>query len=342
MNYVFGPVLSRRLGRSLGIDPIPLKTCNWNCVYCQLGRTIPLTNQRKEYISPTDILAEVEIALALHKAGGIDWITFVGSGEPTLHTGIGLLIREVKERTDIPVAVITNGALFYHPEVREAVLAADAVLPSLDVGKPWLYRKINRPHPEIPFDRFLNGLVDFRKEYQGKLWVEVMLVHGLNDTKIALEDIAAALQKVRPDEVHINLPTRPPVETWVQPPDEEGLLRARAILGDIARVVHPTAGDFDLSGCDNLVEAVTAIITRHPMHENDLILTLTRNSSGDISEILATLEQSGRARVVERYGNRFWIAASAHFPDENRSQRMVSDFDILTREQGEEADGIDR
>ena len=176
MKYVFGPVPSRRLGQSLGIDPVPLKTCNWNCVYCQLGRTRPLTNERKNYFPPEDIVAQVQEAMETHKPGEIDWVTFVGSGETTLHAGLGLMIWRVKSLTQLPVAVITNGSLLYLPDVREELAAADAVLPTLDAGNARLYQKINRPHPEITFERIKEGLSAFRKEYQGKLWVEVMLI----------------------------------------------------------------------------------------------------------------------------------------------------------------------
>jgi wyosine [tRNA(Phe)-imidazoG37] synthetase (radical SAM superfamily) len=138
MNFVFGPVPSRRLGQSLGIDTIPLKTCNWNCVYCQLGRSVPLVNQRRNYFLPEAILAEVQVALSAHQPGTIDWITFVGSGEPTLHASLGLLIRQVKTLTDRPVAVITNGSLLYLPEIRQELSAADAVLPTLNAGAPQL------------------------------------------------------------------------------------------------------------------------------------------------------------------------------------------------------------
>lgn len=320
MRYVFGPVPSRRLGQSLGIDPIPLKTCNWNCVYCQLGRTRPLTNQRQEYFPPQAILAEVRAALNAHPPGEIDWITFVGSGEPTLHAGLGWLIRQVKALTDLPVAVITNGSLLYLPEVREELAAADAVLPTLDSGTMKLYRQINRPHPELTFTRLLEGLIAFRDEYQGKLWLEVMLVRGLNDTETALRDIATALPQIRPDEVHLNLPIRPPVESWVQPPDEEGLLRATAILGDTAKVIHPAAGNFDLSGYDSLAEAVVAIITRHPMRQAELEQALARWAPGQITQVLAELKASGQAQVVERYGARFWSAALAYYPDEAQRQ----------------------
>jgi len=323
MKTVFGPVPSRRLGQSLGIDTIPLKTCNWNCVYCQLGRTVPLTNERKEYIPRQEILAEVEQALSAHRPGEIDWVTFVGSGEPTLHSGIGWLIRQVKALTPIPVAVITNGALLYLPDVRAELAAADAVLPTLDAGNAALYRQINRPHPEITFERLLNGLTAFRREYGGKLWVEVMLVRGLNDSEPALTELAAALQKIQPDEVHILQPTRPPAEIWVQPPDDEGLLRARALLGQVAKVIHPASGTFDLSGFTSLAEAVVSIITRHPLREEELVQALSRWPSADVSQTLKDLEASGKAQVVERYDCRFWSAAPARYPDEEQSQRTA-------------------
>lgn len=319
MNVVFGPVPSRRLGQSLGIDTIPLKTCNWNCVYCQLGRTVPLTNIRKAYIPSADILAQVKAALDSHHPGEIDWVTFVGSGEPTLHSEIGWLIRQVKTMTDLPVAVITNGSLLYLPEVRRELAAADAVLPTLDAGTADLYRQINRPHPDITFERLVDGLIAFRQEYEGKLWVEVMLVQGLNDTEAALRDIAAVLRRIQPDEVHINLPTRPPAETWVRPSDADGQLRARAILGDIARVVHPAVGEFDLSGFDTAVDAILAIITRHPMRQEELEHALSRWTPGHVSQTLAELAASGQAQVVERYGVRFWSAAPARYPDEAHS-----------------------
>ncbi len=319
MKYVYGPVPSRRLGQSLGVDPIPLKTCNWNCVYCQLGRTVPLSNTRREDIPKEKILLEVKQALSVHQVGEIDWITFVGSGEPTLHSKIGWLISEVKKLTELPVAVITNGALFYRPEVRRELLQADAVLPSLDAGTAWLYKNINRPHPAITFKRFQDGLVQFRKEYLGELWVEVMLVRNLNDTKLALEGIAEALRPIRPDEVHINLPVRPPAEAWVHPPDENALLRAQTILGEIAHVVHPIKGSFDLSGCDTLDEALISIITRHPMSEAELNHSLEKFTPGDVSKILTQLHSSGQAQVIVRNGKRFWSASSSQYPESRKS-----------------------
>jgi wyosine [tRNA(Phe)-imidazoG37] synthetase (radical SAM superfamily) len=319
MKYVFGPVPSRRLGQSLGIDTIPLKTCNWNCIYCQLGRTVPLNNDRRDYFPREEILAQVEEALATHKPGEIDWLTFVGSGEPTLHLGLGWLIQQVKELTHLPVAVITNGSLLYLPDVRQDLSVADAVMPSLDAGSADRYRQINRPHPEVTFERLVNGLLAFRSEYSGKLWIEVMLVQGLNDSEEALRDIAELLRRIRPDEVHINMPTRPPAETWVRPPDESGLMRALAILGGSAKVVHPAEGTFDLGSDEKIVDAILGIITRHPMRQEELERTLTQWAPEQIDDVLNELEASGCAQVVECFGTRFWSAAPAHYPDEEHS-----------------------
>ena len=310
---VFGPVPSRRLGQSLGIDPVPMKTCNWNCVYCQLGRTRPLRIERRINFPALEILAQVRDALAAHPPGKIDWVTFVGSGETTLHAGLGEMIRGVKRLTDIPVAVITNGSLLYLPEVREELAAADAVLPSLDAGSAVLYRRINRPHPSLTFERLTEGLIAFRKGYRGKVWVEVMLVRGLNDTEPALQDIAGWLEKVCPEEVHVVQPTRPPAEGWVRPPNKMGLARAQAILGDVARIILPAEGAFDFSSDEDLLKAIAGIITRHPMRESELVQALEQWSAGDVRETLQALADSGRAQVVEREGVRFWSASEAYY-----------------------------
>jgi wyosine [tRNA(Phe)-imidazoG37] synthetase (radical SAM superfamily) len=316
MKHVYGPVPSRRLGQSLGVDPIPFKTCNWNCVYCQLGRTSPMTNERRDYFPPDEILAEIEAALKAHRPGDIDWITFVGSGEPTLHASLGAMIRKLKTKTQLPIAVITNGSLLHLPEVRQELLAADAVLPTVDAATDVLYRKINRPMPELNYDQFIEGIVAFRNEYRGKLWVEVMLVEGLNDSEAALQDLAVVLKRIRPDEVHLNSPTRPPCEPWVKPVDEATLDRARRILGSVAHIVRPAAGEFDLSGFDNVVDAIVAVITRHPASEEELIRALDHWNPGHVRESLADLERSGKAQVVTREDRRYWSCAEARYVDE--------------------------
>jgi wyosine [tRNA(Phe)-imidazoG37] synthetase (radical SAM superfamily) len=277
-----------------------------------------LVNERREYFPAEDILAEVEQALAAHAPGEIDWVTFVGSGETTLHAGLGRLIRQVKSLTRLPVAVITNGSLLYRPEVRLELSLADAVLPSLDAGNAGLYFQINRPHPQASYQRLVEGLATFRREYQGKLWVEVMLVRGLNDTKTALGEIGAAMKAICPDQIHILQPNRPPAEPWVLPPDEDGLLRADAILGDVARVIRPACGSFDLGGSGSMVEAVIAIITRHPMREDELTAALQAFPPEELTATLKALERSGKAQMVERFGARFWSASGARYPSTRR------------------------
>jgi wyosine [tRNA(Phe)-imidazoG37] synthetase (radical SAM superfamily) len=313
MKYVFGPVTSRRLGKSLGIDPIPLKTCNWNCIYCQLGRTRPLTNQRKVYYPPEDILAEVSQVLETHSVGEIDWVTFVGSGEPTLYDGLGWLIREIRTVTDLPIAVITNGALLYLPEVRAELAAADAVLPSLDTGNSRLYRKINRPWPKLTFELLLEGLIAFNREYTSQLWVEVMLVKDMNDTAESLQEIAAALEKIQPDQVHLLLPVRPPAESWVQPSDKSGLQRAKEILGAVAHVVTPALVQRTTHSKDDLESAILGIITRHPMREVELCAALSHRSPVEVHSSLELLLAAGEVQVIERFEQCFWSAAGSFY-----------------------------
>lgn len=321
---VFGPVPSRRLGQSLGIDPVPLKTCNWNCVYCQLGRTSPFRTERRYNYPNFEVLSQLRDSLDAHQPGEIDWITFVGSGETTLHAGLGEMIQGVKGMTDLPVAVITNGSLLYMPEVQEELKAADAVLPSLDVGNAILYRRINRPHPSLTFESLTSGLIDFRKVYDHQLWVEVMLVRGLNDTTEALVEIAEWMKRIQPDEVHVVQPTRPPAEEWVQPPDADGLERAHQILGEIAKIVLPAQGDFDLSYDQDLIKAITGVITRHPMKESELTDALSRWAPSEVRETLQNLAESGRAQIVTRGGVRFWSASDAYYGHSKHRQAAAN------------------
>jgi wyosine [tRNA(Phe)-imidazoG37] synthetase (radical SAM superfamily) len=211
------------------------------------------------------------------------------------------------------VAVITNGSLLYLPEVRADLLAADAVMPTLVAGTASLYRAIARPWPELTLDRLVDGMIAFRGVYSGKLWVEVMLINGLNDSETALQDLAAVLRRVAPDAIHLTLPDRPPAEPWVAPPDEARVLRAAAILGELAQVVHPAQGSVDLSGSDNLLDAVVAVITRHPVRETELAQVLQRWTPGQVAQALADLAASGRAQAVTYAGQRFWSSARARY-----------------------------
>lgn len=316
MSMIFGPVPSRRLGQSLGIDPVVHKTCNWNCIYCQLGRSTPMTNERKEYVPRQQVIDEVKTALAKHPPGEIDWITFVGSGEPTLHSSLGWMIRQVKALTDIPVAVITNGALLYLPEVRRELSAADAVMPTLDAGTADLYKAINRPIGGLTFESHVSGLTAFRQEYAGKLWVEVMLIAGMNDSVEALEDIAHVLRQVQPDAVHILLPTRPPAESTVHAAGPESLARAAEIFGDIAEVVRPPDGEFSIDEGADVSQAVIDIITRHPMSETQLTESLSRWTPGQVEEALTALLATGQARRVIHEGKPYWSLTKAHYERE--------------------------
>jgi wyosine [tRNA(Phe)-imidazoG37] synthetase (radical SAM superfamily) len=277
-----------------------------------------VVNERADYYPPEEIVAEVEEALAKPVEGRIDWVTFVGSGEPLLHAHLGWMLRKVKKMTAIPVALITNGSLLYRPEVREEIAVADAVLPTLDAGSPNVYRRINRPHGEATFERLVQGLIEFSRDFAGKLWVETMLVRGVNDGEDELRDIAARLKDIAPDEVHLNQPTRPPAEAWLPPPDHESLMRAIGIIEKVApvRAVYPLVdSSVDLSAYENPVDAVVDIISRHPLREEEVLEALDRWAPGDVKKALRELESGGRAQVVLRYGTRFWTAAPSFFPE---------------------------
>jgi wyosine [tRNA(Phe)-imidazoG37] synthetase (radical SAM superfamily) len=267
---------------------------------------------RREYCPAPEIFAELQNGLA-SRSTDIDWVTFVGSGEPTLHSQLGLLIQQVKSLTSIPVAVITNGSLLYRPEVREELSVADAVLPTLDAGSDLLYRAMNRPHPAFRFEQLAAGLTEFRQAYGGKLWIEVMLVRGLNDNEAALEELAAVLGRIEPDEVHISLPLRPPAEAWVEPAGPDAVARAAAILGAVAHILPPLAEVISRSSSDVRLDAVLGVISRHPMEEKELVRMLESLKPGKACEVLEALETSGRAQVVTRFGRRFWSAAGARY-----------------------------
>jgi wyosine [tRNA(Phe)-imidazoG37] synthetase (radical SAM superfamily) len=204
------------------------------------------------------------------------------------------------------VAVITNGSLLYMPEVREELLPADAVLPSLDAGSAKLFRKINRPHHSVTFEQLTRGIIAFREVFVNKLWVEVMLIRGMNDSEETLREIASWLEKIRPDEVHLVQPTRPPAEIWISAPDEEGLQRAHHILGEKLKILMPASGVFDFSGEEDLADAIISVITRHPIRESQLIETLSAWPGDAVTETLEQLSKSGRAQIVTRDGVRFW------------------------------------
>ena len=229
MSHLFGPVPSRRLGRSLGLDITPYKTCTFDCVYCQLGRTTNKTVQRQEYIAKDSILCELRDFLS-EGAEDVDYITFAGSGEPTLHSGIGEMIDAIKTMTDIPVVVITNGSLLFREDVRCDLSNADVVLPSLDAATISAFRAVNQPHESLSVDRIIEGLRMFREVFSGEFRLEIMFVRGVNDGTDEITALSDAISVIDPDRVQLNTVVRPPRED-VLPVDEEGMVRIREAFG---------------------------------------------------------------------------------------------------------------
>ena len=207
-NHLFGPVPSRRLGMSLGIDLIPKKVCSLNCVYCEVGRTTDLTTDRLEYVKYESVVAELEKFMSNNPK--IDYFTFSGSGEPTLNSRIGDILKFIKEKyPEIKTAILTNGTLLYDKNLRRELMDADVILPSLDAASRDVFRKINRPDKKLNIETYIQGLVDLRKEYKGKIWLEVFLLKGYNDAKEELKLLKEAILKIKPDIVQLNTLDRP-------------------------------------------------------------------------------------------------------------------------------------
>jgi wyosine [tRNA(Phe)-imidazoG37] synthetase (radical SAM superfamily) len=234
---VYGPVPSRRLGRSLGVDIVPFKVCPYDCVYCQLGRTTERTDLRREFTPLDEILAELELRLAAGPAP--DYISLSGSGEPTLYSRAGELLRGIKKLTAVPTAVLTNGALLWRDDVREDLQAADLVLPSLDAGDESLFKYVNRPCREISFDRMVAGLEAFNRDFRGEVWLEVMLLGGVTGLPEEARKIAALCRRIAPGRVQLNTVTRPPAEDFAFPvPPEEMRSLARLFPGTV-EIISP-------------------------------------------------------------------------------------------------------
>lgn len=220
--YLFGPVLSRRLGVSLGVDFIPYKTCNYDCVYCERNMTTCLSSIRREFVPPGDIITELDRYLATNPH--LDYITFSGSGEPTLYTGIGVVARTITTSyPDYQVALITNGSLFSDPAVRQDVLDCDVIIPSLDAATNEVFAKINKPLPPISTEMVISGLEALRDEFKGNMWLEIFIIPGLNDSLDEIQKLHEAVLRIRPDKVQLNTLDRPGVETWIQPATQKQL-----------------------------------------------------------------------------------------------------------------------
>lgn len=233
--YVYGPVASRRLGRSLGVDLVPFKTCTYDCTYCQLGHTTHQTIRLDEYVPVEDLLAEVKLKLT----GPLlpDYVSLAGSGEPTLHGGIADVIRGIKRMTSVPVAVITNGSMLWSRSVQESLMEADLLLPSLDAGDAVRFQQVNRPHPKIEFEPMVNGIAEFTRRFRKPVWLEVFLLEGITGVPEEVKRIAAWTRKMTPAKIQLNTVSRPPCEDDARPVPPERLEALAALFDPPAEVI---------------------------------------------------------------------------------------------------------
>ena len=235
MSHVFGPVPSRRLGRSLGVDLVPFKTCTYDCIYCQLGKTTNRTIVRKEYVPLGDVLADVE--RKLEDGVKADYITLSGSGEPTLFSELGPLVTSLKSMTEVPIAVLTNGSLLWDEEVRRALLPVDLVVPSLDASDAAMFEYVNRPCRGIAFQQMIEGLVAFRQEFAKPIWLEVMLLGGVTSGEQEVQELMAHINRIQPDKVQLNTVVRPPAEAFARPVSPARMQELANLFGSRAEVV---------------------------------------------------------------------------------------------------------
>lgn len=292
--HLFGPVPSRRLGMSLGVDLIPHKICSLNCVYCECGATNTLTSERKEYVPVAEVFTELKDFFA-HNPDP-DYLTFSGAGEPTLHSHIGEVIAFLKKlRPSIPVAVLTNGTLFSDPEVRQELMQANLVLPSLDAATDAALRKINRPERSLQADTYIEGLVRFSQEFQGELWLEIFLLEGFNDDLQNLEALKEAAVKINPTRIQLNTLDRPGTVDSLHPLPMNRLEEVAAFFGmDKVEIIAPPQERQEVKSYrSDLENAILETISRRPCTLEDLekILGLHIN---EINKYLGVLEESGK------------------------------------------------
>ena len=293
--YLYGPVPSRRLGRSLGIDLVPHKICTYDCIYCQIGKTTEKALVRKEYVPARAILEEVGGFLE-EKTSGIDYLSLSGAGEPTLNSGIGSVIEGIKIITPIPVAVITNGSLLYEEEVRRDLLGADIVLPSLDAVSQEVFNRVNRPLLGFSVEKVIEGLVDFRKAYQGQIWLEILFCKGINDSKEELLKMKKAIDRIQPDLIHLNTVVRPPSEKWVVPLDQKEIEGIRAFFGENASIIS----EFDRHPSPvlerDIEKEILNILRRRPLSSTDLSKGMGI-PEGELDRYLEPLARDGKVQI---------------------------------------------
>ncbi|MGQ1787461.1 MULTISPECIES: radical SAM protein [unclassified Saccharicrinis] len=305
--FLFGPVPSRRLGMSLGVDLVPKKVCSLNCVYCEVGRTTLLTTERKEYILYDKVTSELEHYFANNPDP--DYITFSGSGEPTLNTKIGEVLQFVKQiKKDVPVAVLTNGTLFYNKKVRHELMGANVVLPSLDAATETTFRKINRPATQLTVDKYIPGLIDFRNEFKGTIWLEVMIIPGYNDGMDNLNSIKDAILKIKPDKIQLNTLDRPGIVHGLRAARWDELQKIIELWGlDNVEIIAPIPERKDMTSYRKDIEStIVETISRRSCTLDDLhkILGIHHN---EINKYLGVLEGEGKVKTIR--ADRGWFYA---------------------------------
>jgi wyosine [tRNA(Phe)-imidazoG37] synthetase (radical SAM superfamily) len=260
--HVYGPVPSRRLGASLGVDVVPMKACSYDCIYCQLGPTRTLTDRREPFFPVDEVLADVERRLGLWPPP--DVITVAGSGEPTLFAGLGELIDSIKRTTRIPVALLTNGSLFHRADVRAEAARADVVLPSLDAGDEELFQWMNRPVAGLVLEEIVAGLRRFREEFDGLIWLEVMVLRGVTEAGDRVRRIADAAASLRPDRIHLNTPIRPPAESYAYAVSPERLARLCELFTPAAEAAAEPPGRNEGGEAAGNAREILALVSRRP------------------------------------------------------------------------------
>lgn len=291
--YLYGPVPSRRMGLSLGISPIPDRTCSYSCIYCQLGKTTNLTDQPQDFFPLAEMKAEIDRYFLNPK--DLDVVTIVGEGEPTLYADLGGLIDYLKTKTDKALAVITNGAFLYRPSVAQALMRADIILPSVDTVMEKTFRCINRPAKGLVLEEVLKGIRDFSQRFTGQIWLETMLLKDRNDSEEELRALKDYIKTVSYDRLYINTPVRPPALSQVQPPTKERLAWAVNFLEGIA--IDQLVSQGFVSDIEDDLSAIISIITRHPMNQHEIRSFLEERKSPNPQALLEELGQ--RADIIK-------------------------------------------
>jgi wyosine [tRNA(Phe)-imidazoG37] synthetase (radical SAM superfamily) len=293
---IYGPVPSRRLGISLGVDVIPYKICSYDCIYCQLGKTTDKTLERKSYVKASSFLNELKETISLNS--DIDYITFSGSGEPTLNRDIGQMIENVKELTQIPVAVLTNGSLLWNDKIREDLSLADLVVPSLDAVSEEIFRKINRPMKGLEIEKVLDGIKIFCEEFTGKIYLEIMLVKNVNDSKEEIKKINRFAKNLRIDKIQLNTPVRPPHDPDAKPLNKEELIKVKTLFDPKLKV--ELVADFKRERAKayqkNLEQAIIELLKRRPTRGEEMAISLGVHPN-EIVKYLQILEEK---KIIRR------------------------------------------